>query len=156
MKGLYVTDGFLLSGNAAGANPSLSIAALAERALTNIAVNNAQPDRQAGGVAPRRSLVQFRGPRDRGAEIGGFGFPLLDLELPMRMRSTAVVVGIGGVLAGIFGSPAMADVVPADGPEVQVTSGVATSFTQDSGLSGVANRNNFNENKVASILFAGN
>ncbi|SDJ44008.1 GMC oxidoreductase [Streptomyces indicus] len=36
MKGLYVVDGTLLPGNAAGANPSLTITALAERALAGI------------------------------------------------------------------------------------------------------------------------
>ncbi|MFI5987539.1 GMC oxidoreductase [Streptomyces sp. NPDC051555] len=41
MKGLYVIDGSLLPGNAAGANPSLSIAALAERAMANIISGNA-------------------------------------------------------------------------------------------------------------------
>jgi cholesterol oxidase len=35
-RGLYVLDGALLPGNAAACNPSMTIAAVAERALDNI------------------------------------------------------------------------------------------------------------------------
>jgi cholesterol oxidase len=35
-RGLYVLDGSLLPGNVGGANPSLTIAALAERAMDDI------------------------------------------------------------------------------------------------------------------------
>jgi cholesterol oxidase len=35
-RGLYVLDGALLPGNSAACNPSMTIAAVAERALENI------------------------------------------------------------------------------------------------------------------------